>query len=46
VALDGGEVYERVVLRSELEAVLEPLIERTLKCCKRVMADAAAALLR
>jgi molecular chaperone DnaK (HSP70) len=44
VALDGGEVYERVVLRSELEAVLGPLIERTLKCCKRVMADAAAGL--
>lgn len=37
--VDGGEV-RAIVTRAEFEALISPLVERTLDCCRRVLADA------
>ncbi len=39
IDLGDGRRYERVLARSELEALARPFVERTLACCKRALAD-------
>ncbi len=44
VEIDLGEgtgVYSRVITRAEFEALIEPLVERTIVACKRAVRDAA-----
>lgn len=40
----GGRVYERTVTRAEFEALIEPLVARSIECCKRALKDAQRAL--
>ncbi len=42
--LPGGRRLVRVLGRGQLEAMIMPLVERTLECCKRAMRDAAKQL--
>ncbi|MBL8764649.1 MAG: Hsp70 family protein [Phycisphaerae bacterium] len=41
--LGAGRVYERRVTRAEFEALIAPLVERTLRCCERAARDARRA---
>lgn len=40
IALDEARTYERAVSRDEFEALVEPLVERTLAACARALRDA------
>ena len=40
VPLPGGAVYRREVTRAEFEALIAPLVERTLAPCRQALADA------
>ncbi|MBX3382469.1 MAG: Hsp70 family protein [Phycisphaeraceae bacterium] len=42
IDLGGGAVYERTITRAELEAMIEPLVLRTLAACDAALRDAAA----
>lgn len=44
IALGDGELYRRSVTRAELEAIVGPLVDRSLKACERAMRDAARAM--
>lgn len=46
VRIDLGEAgaYERTVTRGELEAMIGPLVDRTIRACERAMADASRGL--
>ncbi len=44
IALGEGRVYRRSVTRAEIEAIVGPLVERSLKACERAMRDAARAM--
>lgn len=44
LSLPGGKRLVRVLGRGELEAMILPLVERTLECCRRAMRDAAKQL--
>jgi molecular chaperone DnaK (HSP70) len=41
IDLGGGRVYRRSVARTEIEAIVAPLVDRSLKACDRAMRDAA-----
>jgi len=38
--LGGGRVYRRTITREELEALIAPLVERTIASCRHALADA------
>ncbi|MBY0263659.1 MAG: Hsp70 family protein, partial [Phycisphaerales bacterium] len=40
IALDEARTYERTVTRDEFEALVAPLVERTLAACARALRDA------
>jgi len=40
IDLGGGAVYDRTITRAEFEAVVAPLVERSIECCKRALRDA------
>jgi molecular chaperone DnaK (HSP70) len=40
VPLPGGGAYSRVLERAEFEALIAPIVERTLAACRRAMEDA------
>lgn len=44
LALPGGQRLVRVLGRGELEAMIMPLVERTVECCRKAMRDAAKQL--
>ncbi len=44
IALGGDRVFRRVVTRGELEAIVGPLVDRSIRACERAMRDAARAL--
>jgi molecular chaperone DnaK (HSP70) len=41
IDLGAGRVYERTLHRSELEALIAPLVDRTLAACRRAVRDAS-----
>lgn len=36
----GGRTYDRTITRSEFEAMVAPLVERSIDCCRRALRDA------
>ncbi|MFN7021901.1 MAG: Hsp70 family protein [Phycisphaerales bacterium] len=40
IDIGGGRVYERTVTRAEYEALIAPLAERAVECCRRALRDA------
>jgi len=40
IAVNEREVYRRTVARAEYEAMIRPLVDRTLDCCRRALRDA------
>lgn len=40
IDLGDGKVYDRTVMREEFEAMVAPLVERSIDCCKRALRDA------
>lgn len=44
IDLGEGRVYERTVTRAEFETLIEPLVARSIECCKRALKDAQRAL--
>lgn len=44
IALGGDRVFQRVVTRGELEAIVGPLVDRSIRACERALRDAARAL--
>ena len=44
IALGGDRVYRRVVTREELDSIVGPLADRSIRACERAMRDAAQAL--
>ncbi len=43
VEFAGGRSWSREVTRAELEELAEPLVRRTLECCRRALSDASRA---
>ncbi len=43
VGLGEGRVYRRTVTRAELDAIVTPLVERSLRACERAVRDASRA---
>lgn len=41
--LGGGRLYRRTIRVEEFEALIEPLVERTIAACRRVLSDAGTA---
>lgn len=44
IDLGGGRVYRRTLQRAELEAIVSPLVDRSLAACERAMRDASRAM--
>lgn len=44
IGLGSGEPYRRTVTRAELDAMLTPLVDRTLAACERALRDASRAM--
>ncbi len=44
IDLGGGRVYRRTLARDELEAIVAPLVERSLRSCERALRDASRAM--
>ncbi len=44
IDLGGGRVYRRTLTRDELEAIVAPLVDRSLKACERALRDASRAM--
>lgn len=44
IGINAGRVYERVVTRAELESLIGPWVERTMRACDRAMRDAGEAV--
>lgn len=44
IDLGGGQIYRRTLQRAELEAIVSPLVDRSLAACERAMRDASRAL--
>jgi molecular chaperone DnaK (HSP70) len=44
IDLGEGRVYRRTLTRAELEAIVAPLIDRSLKSCERALRDASRAM--
>jgi molecular chaperone HscA len=44
IDLGGGRVYERTLTRAELEAMMAPMIDKTIVACERSLRDARDAL--
>jgi molecular chaperone DnaK (HSP70) len=42
--LDNNHLYSRTITRTELEALIDPLIERTIESCARALKDARRAI--
>jgi len=40
IDVGDGRVYERTIARDEFEALIAPMVERTIECCERAMRDA------
>ncbi len=40
IDLGEGRVYDRTVTRTEFEAMVAPLVERSIDCCRRALRDA------
>jgi molecular chaperone DnaK (HSP70) len=40
IDLGGGKTYDRTITRGEFEAMVAPLVERSIDCCKRALRDA------
>lgn len=40
IDLGSGKVYDRTITREEFEAMIAPLVERSIDCCKRALRDA------
>jgi molecular chaperone DnaK (HSP70) len=40
IDLGSGNVYQRTITREEIEALITPLVERTIEACRRAMRDA------
>jgi molecular chaperone DnaK (HSP70) len=44
IGLGEGEVFRRTVTRAELEAIVGPLVEKSLEACERALRDASRAM--
>lgn len=44
IALQGRDDYRRTVTRAELEALITPLLDRSIRACERALRDAARAM--
>ncbi len=44
IELGEGRAYERVLTRDELESMMDPMVERTIRACERALRDAKDAL--
>ena len=44
IELGNGDAYERTITRDELEAMMSPMIDRTIAACERSLRDAARSL--
>ncbi len=44
IELGEGRAYERVLTRDELESMMDPMVERTIRACERALRDAKDAI--
>lgn len=44
ISLGGDRVFRRTLSRSELDAIVAPLVDRSLKACERALRDASRAM--